>query len=264
MSENWFAKQPKEHLAGKCAIVVGGNSGIGKAAAEAIAAAGANMVIDGVPEACCHEVAEELKAQGTKAVGVACDVTSQESIDNVIKVAEENFGQIDILVTSAGIALPRMNAVDVAPEQWDKLFSINLKGNFFLMTSVARAMEAKTIKGKMVVVASARGINSMEHIAPYCIAKAGVMGMVRSLAVDFAKKQILVNGIAPGYVYTPMVAKVFEEQPQQEAYVKSRTPLPNYTGTLDEMGAAILHLVLPVTEYTTGQTLVLDGGWSIQ
>ena len=264
MSENWFAKQPKEHLAGKCAIVVGGNSGIGKAAAEAIAAAGANMVIAGVPEAGCHEVAEELKAQGTKAVGVACDVTSQESIDNVIKVAEENFGQIDILVTSAGIALPRMNAVDVAPEQWEKLFSINLKGNFFLMTSVARAMEAKNIKGKMVVVASARGINSMENIAPYCIAKAGVMGMVRSLAVDFAKKQILVNGIAPGYVYTPMVAKVFEEQPQQEAYVKSRTPLPNYTGTLDEMGAAILHLVLPVTEYTTGQTLVLDGGWSIQ
>ena len=151
MSENWFAKQPKEHLAGKCAIVVGGNSGIGKAAAEAIAAAGANMVIAGVPEAGCHEVAEELKAQGTKAVGVACDVTSQESIDNVIKVAEENFGQIDILVTSAGIALPRMNAVDVAPEQWDKLFSINLKGNFFLMTSVARAMEAKNIKGKMVV-----------------------------------------------------------------------------------------------------------------
>ena len=90
------------------------------------------------------------------------------------------------------------------------------------------------------------------------------MGMDRSLAVDFAKKQILVNGIAPGYVYTPMVAKVFEEQPQKEAYVKSRTPLPNYTGTLDEMGAAILHLVLPVTEYTTGQTLVLDGGWSIQ
>lgn len=180
MSENWFAKQPKEHLAGKCAIVVGGNSGIGKAAAEAIAAAGANMVIAGVPEAGCHEVAEELKAQGTKAVGVACDVTSQESIDNVIKVAEENFGQIDILVTSAGIALPRMNAVDVAPEQWDKLFSINLKGNFFLMTSVARAMEAKNIKGKMVVVASARGINSMENIAPYCIAKAGVMGMVRS------------------------------------------------------------------------------------
>ena len=252
MSENWFAKQPKEHLAGKCAIVVGGNSGIGKAAAEAIAAAGANMVIAGVPEAGCHEVAEELKAQGTKAV------------DNVIKVAEENFGQIDILVTSAGIALPRMNAVDVAPEQWDKLFSINLKGNFFLMTSVARAMEAKNIKGKMVVVASARGINSMENIAPYCIAKAGVMGMVRSLAVDFAKKQILVNGIAPGYVYTPMVAKVFEEQPQQEAYVKSRTPLPNYPGTLDEMGAAILHLVLPVPEYTTGQTLVLDGGWSIQ
>ena len=120
MSENWFAKQPKEHLAGKCAIVVGGNSGIGKAAAEAIAAAGANMVIAGVPEAGCHEVAEELKAQGTKAVGVACDVTSQESIDNVIKVAEENFGQIDILVTSAGIALPRMNAVDVAPEQWDE------------------------------------------------------------------------------------------------------------------------------------------------
>ncbi|MFR7747171.1 MAG: SDR family NAD(P)-dependent oxidoreductase [Eggerthellaceae bacterium] len=261
---NWFAKQPKEHLAGKCAVVVGGNSGIGKAAAEAIAAAGANMVIAGVPEQGCIDEAEALKKEGTNAVGVACDVTSQESIDNVIKVAEENFGQIDILVSSAGISLPRMNSVEVKPEQWDKLFSINLKGNFFLMASVARAMEAKGVHGKMVVVASARGINSMENIAPYCIAKAGVMGMVRSLAVDLAKKNIIVNGIAPGYVLTPMVEKVFEEQPQQKAYVQSRTPLPNYMGSLDEMAAAILHLVLPVTEYTTGQTLILDGGWSIQ
>jgi NAD(P)-dependent dehydrogenase (short-subunit alcohol dehydrogenase family) len=106
----------------------------------------------------------------------------------------------------------------------------------------------------------------MENIAPYSTTKSAVMGMIRALAVDLAKFNITVNGIAPGYVMTPMVEKVFADNPAQEAYVKSRTPLRDfhYMGSLDEMASAIMFFLHPINEYTTGQYITLDGGWSIQ
>ena len=160
--------------------------------------------------------------------------------------------------------MPRMNSIDVTEADWDKIFAVNLKANFFLATAVARVMKDKGHGGKMVIISSARGINSMENIAPYSITKAAVMGMVRSLAVDFAGFGIQVNGIAPGYVFTPMVEKVFADNPAQQEYVYSRTPSKVKMGSLEEMAEAIYFLCSPVTTYTTGQTLILDGGWSIQ
>ena len=254
MAEHWFSKDPKEQLAGKTAIIMGGGSGIGKATAELFAAAGANLMITGVPEQICLDTAAELREGGANAIGMLCDGS---------KTIEE-FGGIDILVSTAGITLPRMNSIEVTEADWDKIFSVNLKANFFLCTAVARVMKDNPDGGKMVVISSQRGISSMENIAPYCITKAAVMGMVRSLAIDFAPFGIQVNGIAPGYVMTPMVEQVFANNPAQQEYVYGRTPSKVKMGSLEEMAEAIYFLCSPVTTYTTGQTLILDGGWSIQ
>ncbi len=261
---NWFSKDPKEQLAGKTAIIMGGGSGIGQATAEQFAAAGANLVICGVPEQICLDEAEALRAEGANAIGMLVDATKPEMVQDLIDKTVEEFGQIDMLISTAGISLPRMNSIDVTEADWDKIFSINLKANFFLCTAVARSMKDNPEGGKMVIISSQRGISSMENIAPYCITKAGVMGMVRSLAIDFAQFGIQVNGIAPGYVMTPMVEKVFEDNPAQQEYVYSRTPSKVKMGSLEEMAEAIYFLCSPVTTYTTGQTLILDGGWSVQ
>ena len=157
-----------------------------------------------------------------------------------------------------------MNAMDATEADWDKIFAVNAKANFFLATAVARFMKEKGHGGKMVLISSQRGISAMENFALYSITNAAVMGMVRSLAVDFAPYGITVNGIAPGYVMTPMVEKVFADNPAQKDYVYGRTPSKVKMGSLEEMANAIYFLCSPVTEYTTGQTLILDGGWSIQ
>lgn len=264
MSENWFATDPKEQLAGKTAVVMGGGSGIGKATAHALAAAGANIMICGVPEQLCLDAAEELKAEGANCIGMLCDGTKQDNIDAMLEKTVAEFGGIDMVVSTAGISLPRTNALDVTEEMWEKIFAVNVKANWFIATSAAKYMKDKG--GKIVLISSGRGDRAMENIAPYCTTKSAVMGMVRALAVDLAKYNIKVNGIAPGYVMTPMVEKVFADNPAQEAYVKSRTPLADYTymGSLDEMAEAIMFFLLPVNQYTTGQTITLDGGWSIQ
>ena len=251
-------------MAGKTAMIMGGGSGIGKATAELFGAAGCNLMICGVPEQLCLDTAEELRAEGYNAIGMLCDGTKQDMIDATIEKTVDEFGSLDYVISTAGIALPRMNAMDTTEADWDKIFAVNAKANWFVSTAAARKMKELGTKGKIVLVSSARGINAMENIALYSITKAAVMGMVRSLAVDFAPYGITVNGIAPGYVMTPMVEKVFADNPAQKDYVYGRTPSKVKMGSLEEMANAIYFLCSPVTEYTTGQTLILDGGWSIQ
>lgn len=263
---NWFATNPKEQLAGKTAVVMGGGSGIGKATAQALTAAGANVMVCGVPEDICLETAKELNEAGGNAIGMFCDGTKQSDIDAMLEKTMAEFGSIDMVVSTAGISLPRTNALEVTEDMWEKIFAVNVKANWFIATSAAKYMKEAGNGGKIVLISSGRGDRAMENIAPYCTTKSAVMGMVRALAVDLAQFNIRVNGIAPGYVMTPMVEKVFADNPAQEAYVKSRTPLADYTymGSLDEMAEAIMFFLLPVNEYTTGQTITLDGGWSIQ
>lgn len=263
---NWFGTEPKQVLAGQTAVIMGGGSGIGKATAEALAAAGANLMICGVPEQICLDTAEELRAAGANAIGMFTDGTDLENVDAMLKKTVDEFGSVDMVVSTAGIALPRMNALEVTPEQYDKIFAVNVKANWFLATRAGQIMKEQGKGGKIVIVSSGRGDRAMENIAPYSTTKTAVMGMVRALAVDLAKFNIKVNGIAPGYVMTPMVEKVFADNPAQEAYVKSRTPLRDFTymGSLDEMASAIMFFLNPINEYTTGQTITLDGGWSLQ
>ncbi len=260
MGNYWFDFDFKTVLAGKTAIVVGGSSGIGQAAANAIASCGANVVISGVPADRCDSSAEAIVAEGGKALSIPCDATKQEDIDALVQKTVDAFGGIDILVSSCGMAPPRQDVLTFSREQWERVFAINLDANFFLAQSVAKVMKDNDEGGRMVFVASERGILPMINAGPYAITKAAVIGMIKSLCIDLAQYKITVNGIGPGYVSTEMVQKVFEELPQQKDFVLSRTPLKNI-GSVDDMAAAILYYCLPTGGYTSGQTLMLDGGW---
>lgn len=260
MGNYWFDFDSKKTFAGKTAIVVGGSSGIGQAAANALAAFGANVVISGVPADRCETSAQEIVDAGGKAVAIPCDATKQEDIDALVQKTVEQYGGIDILVSSCGIAPPRQDILTFSREQWQRVFAINLDANFFLAQAVAKVMKDNDDGGRMVFVASERGILPMINAGPYAITKAAVIGMIKSLCIDLAQYKITVNGIGPGYVATEMVQKVFEELPQQKDFVMSRTPLKNI-GSVDDMAAAILYFCLPTGEYTSGQTLMLDGGW---
>ena len=261
---NWFAKAPQEHLAGKTAVVVGGSSGIGEGVAHTLAAAGAKVVVSGVPAEGCEKVAADIVAEGGVATGIFCDATSQESIDSLFKTTKEMYGSVDIMVTTCGIALPRQDVLTLEREKWDKIMLLNVTANFLLTQAAGRYMKENEDdgfgRGRIVIVSSARGLTPMKNAGPYGITKAAVMGMVRSFCIDYAEYGITVNGLAPGYVFTPLVAKVFEEMPQQREFVMSRTPLQKM-GSIDDMAATVLYMCLPQAEYTSGQTFIIDGGW---
>lgn len=259
---NWFSVDPKEHLKGKTAIVLGGNSGIGEASARALAAAGAQVVISGIPADQCASVANDINREGGEAIAVSCDATKQQEITSLIAATVEAYGGIDIAVSTCGIAVPRQDILTFSPEQWRHIMSVNVDANFFFGQAVAKVMKTNKDGGRMVFVSSARGSFPMINAGPYSISKAAVMGIVRAFCIDLAQYNITVNGIAPGIVETQMTKKVFEELPHQRDFVMERTPLKN-TGTVDDMAAAILLFCLPESRYTSGQTLILDGGWSV-
>jgi NAD(P)-dependent dehydrogenase (short-subunit alcohol dehydrogenase family) len=258
MKGNWLAGLP---LQGQVAVVTGGGTGIGRGIAETFAAAGAKVVVAGRREGKLAEVCDAIKANGGEALGVRTDVTVQADIDNLMEQTCKAFGTINILVNNSGMALPRCNTLDVAREDWEKLFALNMTSAFFVAQGAAKAM-AKNGGGRIVNMTSQRGISALPGIVPYCTAKGSLMAMTRALAIDLAPNNINVNAVAPGYVQTDMVAGLLAD-PERLKSVLDRTPLRKM-GTVDEMAAAVLYLVIPQSSYTTGQTLILDGGWSSQ
>ncbi len=255
---NWFGGLP---LKGQVAIITGGGSGIGRATALTFAAAGAKVVVAARRKEKLLEVCDEIKANGGEGLAFRTDVTVQEDIDNLVSATCEAFGGIDILVNNSGMALPRANTLNVTREDWEKLFALNMTSAFFVSQAAARVM-ARNGGGRIVNVTSQRGINALPEIVPYCTSKGAIMSMTKALAIDLAPFNINVNAIAPGYVMTDMVAGLLADKERLQS-VLDRTPLKKM-GTQEEMAAAILYFCIPQSSYTTGHTLILDGGWSCQ
>lgn len=255
---NWFGGLP---LKGQVAIITGGGSGIGRATALALAAAGAKVVVAGRRKEKLLEVCDEIKANGGEGLAVRTDVTVPEDIDNLVAATCEAFGKVDILVNNSGMALPRASTLNVTREDWEKLFALNMTATFFVTQAAARVM-ARNGGGRIVNVTSQRGINALPEIVPYCTSKGAIMSMTKALAIDLAPFNINVNAIAPGYVMTDMVAGLLADKERLQS-VLDRTPLKKM-GTQEEMAAAILYFCIPQSSYTTGHTLILDGGWSCQ
>jgi gluconate 5-dehydrogenase len=247
-------------LTGKAAIVTGGGTGIGRDMAQALAEAGANVVLCARNVERCEQAASELAELGVKALGLHCDVREPDEVQAVVDRTSEAFGRVDILVNNAGTVW------GASPEEmplhgWQKVIDVNLTGVFLFAQAAGRVMIADGGGGKIVNIASVAGLGGapaeVMNAIPYNASKGGVIAFTRDLACKWAPNRINVNAIAPGWFPSEMSRFVLERQPQ----VVERIPLRRFGGP-DDLKGAILFLASVASNYVTGHTLVVDGGQS--
>ena len=251
-------------LAGRTAVVTGGGRGIGAAIAEALAAAGAAVVVTARSQDQIEELAARIEASGGRALAVTCDVADPEQVTELARRAEA-FGTIDILVNNAGIAGSAPLA-RIALEDWNRIFTVNATGTLLCTQAFAPAM-ARRGWGRVVNVASVAGKAGAPYIAAYAASKHAVVGFTRAIAVEMATTGVTVNAVCPGYVETDMVAftvdrisgKTDLDATAARATLEAMSPQKRIFGA-DEVAHLVLSLCHPLAAGVNGQSLVLDGG----
>jgi len=239
-------------------LITGAGIGIGRATALAFAATGSHVVVTDVLEAQGHAVVADIKAAGGSAEFMALDVRSTTGADSVVAVVEAKHGKIDTIVANAGIA-HRVPLPDLTDEKWDHTFDIDLKGIYRIVRPALPGMKARK-SGSVIALSSIMGVayGWDEHVH-YSAAKAGVVGLVRGLAVELARDGIRVNGVAPGYIRTAqLLSKEHSIGPDAD---KCGEHIPmGRIGEPDEIADVILFLASKAARYMTGQVVVVDGG----
>ena len=245
-------------LSGQVAIVTGTSRGLGQYFAKALAKAGADLVLTSRTRESLLPFEAEIKALGRRAVSLALDVRSQESIEKMAADAEDAYGQIHILVNNAGCNI-RKPALDVQWEDWNTILDTNLRGSFFVAQAVARRMIAKQY-GRIVNIGSVTCVAGYAGLAPYGASRGGIRQMTMSLAADWGKHGITVNCLAPGWFRTEQTKAMYEDQEWVE-YLVERIPLGR-PGKANDLDGALVFLASESSRYLTGQTLLVDGGVS--
>ena len=254
-------KIPLFRLDDQIALVTGAGSGMGRTFSIALAHAGADVVITELPgrEDAAEETAAEVRAVGRRAMTVPLDVTQLQSIQAMVERVLEEWGRIDILVNNAGMNI-RQFAVDVTEEAWDQVVDTDLKGVMFCSQAVGRHMIERGEGGKIINIASQIGLVGYYQRIAYCAAKAGVVNLTRVLALEWAPYRINVNAIAPTFVRTRLVEALLEDESIREEVV-SRIPLGRVAEPEDIAGSVVF-LASPASDFVTGHTLLVDGGWT--
>lgn len=247
---------PDFGLAERVAIVTGGSRGIGRAIALAMANAGADVVITGREQAPLGQTADEIRALGRRSLTFAYDIADIQASSAMVSEVVETFGTIDILVNNAGTVVFAPTE-EVAPEDWDRVFDVNLRGPFFCSRAVGQVMKAKG-RGKVINIASGMGLRGYPNRVAYGASKGGVAQMTRMLAVEWAPFGINVNCICPQLTRTEAVSHLIGN-PALYAEVVSRTPMGRIGEPEDIAGAAVF-LASPAADFITGQILIVDGG----
>ncbi|MGC8601510.1 MAG: glucose 1-dehydrogenase [Thermoprotei archaeon] len=248
-------------LSGRSAIVTGASSGLGVYFAEALAEAGADLVI-------CARREEKLIANaksiaertGRVVLPMRADVTLEQDITSVVDRAEKEFGKIDILVNNAGIATVGP-LTDLLLSDWENTIRTNLTGIFLFSKHVIRSMLKLGIKGSVINIASIYGLfGDIVPAAAYYASKGAVVNLTRAMAVEFAKTGIRVNAIAPGYFPSEMTKEILSNSVLLN-HIKERTPMGR-VGDPEELKGALVFLASSASSYITGQCIAVDGGWS--
>ena len=250
----------KLQLTGKTAIVTGGTKGIGKGIVEGLAQSGANVVVVSRHQDECDAVAKEMEQYGVKGLGVKCDVTIASDVANLMQKTMDAFGHIDILVNNAGSAITK-KAEDLTESDWDRVIDMDMKAVFFMAQAAGKYMIAQK-RGKIINIASMLGLVAEKQVLPYCVAKGGVLQMTKALALEWAKYNIQVNAICPGYVITDINKDALSEEKIYK-HITGKIPMRRFGEVGDIAGAAVF-LASPASDYMTGQPIVLDGGWTMQ
>jgi glucose 1-dehydrogenase len=245
-------------LNGRVAIVTGGNSGIGKSIALGLAKAGANLVIDYVvhPEA-TEALEREIVALGDAAIGVAADVSRIDELQKLVDAAVAKFGRVDIMVNNAGVET-RTSVLDTAEAQYDRVLSINLKSAFFGTQIAARQMMKQGHGGRIINITSVHEDWPMPGNTAYCLAKGGMRMLTRTAGVELAPHGILVVGVGPGAVATPINLSTMND-PGLLAKLNSAIPLGRMAKP-EEIANVVVFLAGDGASYLTATTIFVDGG----
>lgn len=241
-------------LTGKRALVTGASSGLGEHFAQTLAGAGAHVLVAARRIERLQSLVERIRANGGSAQVLALDVSSADSVAEALQIACEPG--LDIVVNNAGVSVARP-ALEQTEQDWDSVIETNLKGSWRVATESARWMVKQGRPGSIVNIASILGERVAGGVAPYAISKAGVLQMTRSLALEFARHDIRVNAIAPGYVSTELNAEFLESESGKR--LMSRIPQRRFADPQDLDGALLL-LVSQAGRAITGSTIAVDGG----
>jgi 2-deoxy-D-gluconate 3-dehydrogenase len=243
-------------LDGKVAIVTGASTGLGQGMSISMAEAGADIV--GVDYVDMPETQEKIEALGRKFIGIKANLMSIEPIQGIVEKAVEVFGKVDILVNNAGI-IRRADAIEFSEKDWDDVMNINIKTVFFFSQAVAKQYIKQGTGGKIINIASMLSFQGGIRVPSYTSSKSGAMGVTRALANEWAKHNINVNAIAPGYMATNNTALLRADE-ERSADILARIPAGRWGLPSDVMGP-IIFLASGASDYVNGYTVAVDGGW---
>jgi NAD(P)-dependent dehydrogenase (short-subunit alcohol dehydrogenase family) len=248
------------NLTGKVAIVTGAGRGIGKAIAKALATSNASVVINDVDLNAATQASQEIESSGGKARPAKADVRIRSEINQMVQMVIRELGGINILVNNAGVIL-RKPAEELSEEEWDKVIDINLKGTFLCAQTVAKAMIQEGNGGKIINVGSIMGSVALPPRAAYCASKGGIIALTKDLAAEWAKYRITVNTISPGWTVTEMTQSYFSQE-EVRKFLLDRIPL-NRLGKPEDIANLAVFMASEYSDYITGQSIYVDGGWTI-
>ncbi len=246
-------------LKGKTAVVTGGAQGIGKAAALHMALVGANIAIWDLQKEEAEKTAAEIAEQANvKTAAIYCDVTDPKSVDNAIKATAEQLSTMDILFNNAGICYHKP-VVDLMPEEWLNVINVNLNGVFYVAQAFANFLIKAGKGGSIINTASMSGsiVNFPQPQASYNASKAAVVHFTKSFAIELVSKNIRVNSISPGYIYSPLTERLNDEW---KKVWYDRIPMGRM-GKAEELVSAVIYLASDSASYTTGCDMIIDGGY---
>jgi NAD(P)-dependent dehydrogenase (short-subunit alcohol dehydrogenase family) len=253
----------KVDLTNKVALVTGAAKGIGRATAEVLAQNGARVIVADIDEV----VARETSAQIPNSTAIRMDVSNPQEVESVVRAIETDFGRVDILINNAGLNTihKRVTIDQFTIEEWDRVMSVDLRGLFLVSRTVSALMRKQGGGGRIVNISSVMGVVPARLQCAFTTAKAGVINLTRTMALELAPDNILVNSISPGSTLTEATRQLFysdnavmQEKAQQ---LISHIPLGR-VGQVEEIAHSILFFVAPESSYITGQNLCVDGGWT--
>jgi NAD(P)-dependent dehydrogenase (short-subunit alcohol dehydrogenase family) len=244
-------------LDGKLAVVTGGTSGIGRALSLGLADAGADVIATARRQQQVDETAAEIEARGRKTLRIASDVGDRDSLEKLLAATLECFGKVDILVNCAGI-IKRTPTLDLPEAEWTNILNVNLTGTLRACQVFGRKMLERRY-GRIINIASLNSFVALSEVAAYAASKAGVASLTRSLAVEWSKKGVTVNAVAPGVFRTDLNAQLLDSTPRGQELLM-RTPMGRF-GKTEELIGAVVYLASDSASFVTGQILVVDGGF---
>lgn len=256
-------KDVKYAFEGKTALITGGASGIGLAAARLFAESGAAVTLADMDGEAAQAAAEALLKDGHRAIGIGCDVTSEAQVAETVQKTVNAFGRLDFAYNNAGTHVAVAETADALGEDFDRAIAVNLRGIWNCMKHELRYMREQKEGGAIVNCSSQSGLVGTANLGAYTASKHGVVGLTKSAALEYAARGIRINCICPGTSDTPMVRKAVADVPEHMAAIIKEIPLGRM-GEAEEIASAVLWLCSPGAGFMIGQALVPDGGYTIR